>query len=483
MNMNRVILAALTVCMLLFLVQLLTVGTAMASSTYTSVYTGQVDSGSTINANNCFVRFDLVNGSSSAHVTVRSPNNPQQEVTISPDQSYFYYNVLKVYVAEINFSANKILVDISKPEGTGDGDTAAATQTGTVLSSETPGLLALAGDTVVFPITIQNNNNIDKTYTLSTSSDTDWDIKFMSGDQGIYRIFVPKMQSKTVNLVIKTTGSSAVGEKKVTAKADDKSIDVSVYITSVNQSADVAAKVTSKIASIGDKIDYDISIKNLQTKENLYKLSVTGLPDNWYYQFKENAGDTNEIAESVIPASSEKNLVIEIVPPYSVSEGDYNFTATVTTPEGTVIARDFTLKLKSSVSMSMTSSKLAYEAKPGEQFPIDVYVTNTGNGAALTNVFLDIKAPTGWLIQVTPNQTNSIKAGGSQTFRVQVTPPGNLVASDYDITIMAKSDQAEKEKDYRVTITVDSYIPYIGAATIGLVLVGLVLIYTKYGRR
>jgi uncharacterized membrane protein len=133
--------------------------------------------------------------------------------------------------------------------------------------------------------------------------------------------------------------------------------------------------------------------------------------------------------------------------------------------------------------MEMLSGKLAYDAKPGESFNIDVYVRNSGNGAALTNVYLETKAPDGWTVQVTPNRTASLTAGNSQAFRVKVTPPGNIVASDYDVTITAKSDQAEKEKDYRITVKVDSLVPYIGGAIILFVVVGLVLVYRKYGRR
>ncbi len=171
------------------------------------------------------------------------------------------------------------------------------------------------------------------------------------------------------------------------------------------------------------------------------------------------------------------------MPPYSIGAGDYNFTASVTSPEGSVISKDLMLRLKSSVSMDMVTGKLAYDAKPGESFNIDVYVRNTGNGAALTNVYLETKAPDGWTVQVTPNKTASLTAGNTQTFRAKVTPPGNIVASDYSVTITAKSDQAEDEASYRITVKVDSLIPYIGGGIILFVVVGLLLVYRKYGRR
>jgi uncharacterized membrane protein len=274
-----------------------------------------------------------------------------------------------------------------------------------------------------------------------------------------------------------------MGEKRITARVDNSAIDVYVYITSVNQSADVSYDVSSKIASVGDKITYSLKIKNLQSKENIYRLSAAGLPANWYYRYKSDAASSEELSEVVIPAGGERNLVLEIVPPYSVNPGDYNLTSMVTSPDGSQISKDLMLRLKSSVGMDMVTSKLQYDAKPGESLDIDVYVRNTGTGTALTNVYLETDAPDGWTVQVTPNRTNSITAGNTGTFHVKVTPPGNIVASDYEVTVTAKSDQAEKEKSFRITVTVDSIIPYIGGGIILVVIVGLFLVYRKYGRR
>lgn len=124
-----------------------------------------------------------------------------------------------------------------------------------------------------------------------------------------------------------------MGEKQVTAYVDDMRLDVAVRITSANTSADVSFNVTSLIVNSGDPIMYGLSIRNTKPSENVYKLAVTGLPDNWYYRYKETQGSTQEMAEAVIPASSSKNLVLEVVPPpHSVAMGDYNFTAVVTTP-------------------------------------------------------------------------------------------------------------------------------------------------------
>jgi uncharacterized membrane protein len=461
----------LAVCLLL-----LAVWPAMADDE-PILYSNWVTDGQVVSANGYYVWFDITNGSSSVKVTVNRPGTTDDTFYISPGNYKNYPGVIRITLVKTDTSENKAFVDIASLEG---GNTPSG---GTHLSCDAPGQTALAGDKVMFPITITNNNDGDRTYTLSSATDAGWGLGFTYGNMGIYKVNVPKSQSRVVNLEVQTSSNTAVGEHKVTAKVDDSSIDVYVYITSVNQTVDVSATVSSKIAAIGDKIYYDMRLKNLQSSENIYGLSVSGLPDSWYYRFKETTASTDEMAQVVVPASSEKSLVLEIVPSYNVAEGDYNFTATVTTPDGLKINKSFNLKLKSGSGMVVTSSMLAYDAKPGQAFDIDVYVSNNGRGAALTNVYLDAKAPDGWTVDVSPNQTNSIKAGGSQKFTITVVPPGNIVASDYEVDVNVKSDQAESDKVYRITIKTESYIPYIGGALILIVLAGLGFMYKKYGRR
>lgn len=449
------------------------------SSGFETVYSGWVDSGEIVTANGCYVNA-TVSSSSSAHVYVRNPNYPSGDVVVTVGNPYYYQNVLRVYVVSINTTTNKILLELSKPVSSG-GDVTPVT--GTRVTCEIPGQQALAGDLVEFPIFIQNNDDVDKTYTLTYQNDYDWKAKFTSGGKAVYKLFVPARGSKIVDFEVQTTGASTIGEKKVTAFIDNVRIDLYAFITSVNQSVEVTTKVSSKIASIGDKIYYEVSLKNLQTKENIYRLSVSGLPENWYYRFLENPSGVDEMAEVVVPANFEKMIYLEIVPPYTVTVGDFNFTAQVQAPGGTIAKKNLSLTLKSGVSMDISSYTYAYDSKPGAELTFDVYVKNSGRGAALTGVYLETKAPEGWVITVSPNRTNTIKAGETQVFRVKVLSPGSIVASDYKISVTAKSDQAEKSDDYRITIKTESWIPYIGIGIILLVIVGLAFMYWKYGRR
>ncbi|MGE5465284.1 MAG: NEW3 domain-containing protein [Betaproteobacteria bacterium] len=478
MSYNKQIISLAIILAALALLIVAVPAPTLAEAGYQTIYNDFAYSGTAVHPDGCTVISTIHNNSSAVTITVSRIGYDDVTGTIEPGSVMNLDDfMIQVVPGGVDHDGNRVFLKILKWQS------GSPTSTGAGLSCSVPGQRALGGDRVTFPITIQNHDAEGHTYTLGASSDTGWTLSFASAGKDVYKLFVPGQQSVTVDLVVQTTAGAGIGEKRVTAKVDSATYDLFVYITNVNESASVSYDVSSKIASIGDKIYYSLKIKNLQPQENIYRLSASGLPDNWYYRYKTDPSSQEDLAEVVLAPNAERNLVIEIVPPYSVSAGDYNFAASVITPEGSTISKDLMLRLKSSVSMEMITGKLAYDAKPGEAFNIDVYVQNTGNGAALTNVYLETKAPDGWTVQVTPNKTASLTAGNSQAFRVKVTPPGNIVPSDYDVAITARSDQAEKEKSFRITVTVDSLVPYIGGGIILFVVVGLLLVYRKYGRR
>jgi uncharacterized membrane protein len=452
-------------------------GITAADSGYSPVFAGWVSNGTIQSANGYNIIFTIPANATSVGIEVQGTGYPREVVTVTEGNPYYYYNALVINVVQLDSNASRAYVDIERPAAT-----PTPAPTGTRIYCDTPGQRALAGDTVTFPIVIQNYD-ADRTYTLAASNDAGWTTGFEYNGRDIYQIFVPQGQSRTVNLQVKTSYASPVGEKHVTAKADSNSIGLAISITSANSSADVTTKVSSVIAALGDKIYYDVSINNKQDNDNTYTLAVTGLPDGWYYRYVETRGSTSEMAEAVVPASSTKNIVLEIVPALSAGEGDFNFTAVITTPDGVAVNKDMALKLKGSASMAVSSEKQAYDAKPGQTVAIKVYVTNDGKGAALTNVYPDVSAPTGWTVTSSPSQVNSLKAGETQMFTVSVQPPANIVASEYDVTVAVKSDQDQGSSSFRIKVSTDSIVPYVGGVIVIAIIGGLVLMYRKYGRR
>jgi uncharacterized membrane protein len=456
---------------------LLTGLASAADAGYQSVFADWAYNNTPVYIGDGSVTATIGDNSSAVHITVKRTG--YSDATGTVDQGNLMdLDDVRVTVVGIDRSGNKVYLQIQKKQNAN-----ALSSSGVSLSCSVPGQMALGGDRVVFPVAIQNLDKEGHIYTLSASSGTGWPLSFTSAGKTVYKVFVPGQQSLAVDLVAQTNGASGLGEKRITARVDSTTIDLYVYVTSVNHTADVSAKASSVVASVGDKVQYELSLKNSEGAENDYGLAVTGLPSGWYYRFKENAATTAEISEIVVPAGADKSMALEILPPYSVQPGDYAFAAMVTAPNGDVLVKNLTLRLKSGADMVVTTPVLSYNAEPGEPVDIVLYVGNNGRGAALTNVQVEPTAPSGWIVSVSPNQTSGIAAGTSSRITVKVTPPGNIVASDYPLSIKVKCDQGAKTTDYKIKVSTDSIIPYVGGGIILVVAVGLFLVYRKYGRR
>ncbi len=448
---------------------------SMASG-YASQYSGLVQNGTIKTVNGCNVIFTVDNGSDSLGIQVQSAYG-SESVKVTPGQPYYYSTLLMINVVTLDAANRQAYVDIEVPQST-----PTPTPTGTKVYCDAPDQLALGGDRVTFPIVIQNYDS-DHTYALSADNYAGWTTYFVYNGMKINQIYVGQNSQKTVSLVVETSGSSPINTYALTARADSHSTGLSVTITSVNSSATVSAEVSTVIGSLGGSADFSLGIENVQSTDNDYTLAVNGLPAGWSYAFKASAQSSSQLAEVIVPASSTKNLVLEITPLTTATEGDYNFTAVITGPDGVSITRELVLRLKGSVSMTAASDTYSYDAQPGKTFTIPVYVTNSGKGQALTDVQLSVSAPSGWTVTTSPDQYAGIKAGETQAFTVSVVPPANIVAGDYEVDVDVASDQQSTTKTYRITVTTSSVIPYIGGAIVLVIVGGLVFMYRKYGRR
>jgi uncharacterized membrane protein len=262
-----------------------------------------------------------------------------------------------------------------------------------------------------------------------------------------------------------------------------KTTDLGVIILKAKPyAAEISVDMPSKTVLLGQSAVYAIKIDNLGTNDDTYALSMKELYEGWDYKFKTAPATTEAISTIYIKSRDTATVYLEIIPPYDIKEGEYKFKPLI--KSSTIeYEEELTLICKGEYKMDVYSAQLAYEVAQGETAKIELKVTNTGNAGSLTNIVLEIQALEGWTATVTPEKVSSLKVGESQTFVIEVTPPGDIVPSDYKVSVNVKCDQLEKSEDFRITITKQSRAVYYGAAVIIVAIVVLVLVFRKYGRR
>ena len=92
--------------------------------------------------------------------------------------------------------------------------------------------------------------------------------------------------------------------------------------------------------------------------------------------------------------------------------------------------------------------------------------------------------PEGWTIEFKPNKVDSLEALDTQTLDINIKPPPETIAGDYEITLRASGVQAtSSELKIRVTVETPTVWGWVGVVIIAVVIVGLVFIFMRFSRR
>lgn len=436
-----------------------------------------------------------------------------------------------------------------------------------------PGEVVEAGETAVFDLEITNRGDTGTcllNYWTYRGTD-DWKIRFEDGDREVYRMLIPAGETKTVRLVVETSGRAAVGEYPLRVGIGEgtiwvyvritkthsgetgtleatvvdkdgnvvKGADVGVYdgntrvegmlttaegkvsigapmgtytvrvskpgyrswekddveirigqtvdlgivpLDKENYFAEVLVKTPSRVATVGTNPQYEITVRNIGRNDDTYTLAVPDLPEQWYARFTEISSTTEEVSEIYIPAGEEKTIYLEIIPPYSVDVGDYNFTL-VAGSSAREYEENLSLRLRGSYDLRTYTKTYRHEINRGETLNFDITITNAGVGGSLTNIGVNMSAPEGWRASVDPATVASLEPGERATVQVAVVPPADIVAGEYRFIALVRSDQDEQEDEFRVVVNERSYVALLGLLVMAGVAGGLWYIFRKYGRR
>ena len=436
-----------------------------------------------------------------------------------------------------------------------------------------PGEVVEAGETAVFDLEVTNRGDTGTcllNYWTYRGTD-DWKIRFVDGDRQVYRMLIPAGETKTVRLVVETSGRAAVGEYPIRVGIGEgtiwvyvriakthsgetgtleatvvdkdgnvvKGADLGVYdgntrvegmlttaegkvsigapmgtytirvskpgyrswekddveirigqtvdlgiipLEKENYFAEVMVKTPSRVATVGTNPLYEITLRNIGRNDDTYTLAVPDLPEQWYARFRESSTTNEEVQEIYIPSGEEKTIYLEVILPYSVEVGDYNFTLVVGSS-----ARDYeenlSLRLRGSYDLRTYTKTYRHEIDRGETLAFDITITNAGLGGSLTNIGVNMSAPEGWRASADPATIASLEPGERAIVRVTVVPPADIVAGEYRFIALVRSDQDEQEDEFRVVVNERSYVALLGLLVMVGVAGGLWYIFRRYGRR
>ena len=205
----------------------------------------------------------------------------------------------------------------------------------------------------------------------------------------------------------------------------------------------------------GKQVTFSIDVNNNGKVGKTVDLALTKAPDGWSPILK----DRGFIVRSVwVDAGKTESVDLQMTAPAN-AHGDNEFIL-----KGSGDGVDTTLRLLVGVTdqAAQASSALVVQyptltGKAGSSFGFKADLQN--NSASDKTYGLSFKAPDGWDVTFKPSYQDTqissvqVKTGSSQSLDINVTPPAQVQAGDYPITITAASSSDRTSADLKVTVT------------------------------
>jgi uncharacterized membrane protein len=360
-----------------------------------------------------------------------------------------------------------------------------------LISCTYPSVSAEEGLSFSFPITLTNKGSSDALLDLSCIAPEGWTVSYSAQDMSgmtLNNIYIAAGSSKALTFEATPPSWTLLGNytlKLETLSSDggaNSSLVLTATVTAPTGEVKVESRYTQMTADVGTTLNYPITIENDRSTATTLNLIVASEPQGWSAVFL--SGNT-QVSNVLLTSKESISLVLQTTSPSSASIGNYTTIIGVQSTDGTVNELfDLNASLIGSYSLTATADAYNVQTTTGGTATVTVTVTNTGL-SPVTSVKLAVTSPSStWSAVSSPITVQSLAAGASATFTVQITSPSDAVAGDYLASITAVSDQVSSSAiAERVTLAASTTWVWVGVAIAIVAIILMLLLFRKYGRR
>lgn len=185
-------------------------------------------------------------------------------------------------------------------------------------------------------------------------------------------------------------------------------------------------------------------------------------------------------------APAAKNLKVTVTPPTWPWAEPAEYTVTLEAVSGDISSKiDLTAKVTAKYILNAVPANEHYDtrARAGQDNTFSLQVTNIGTDF-IDNITFSSDKPDGWEITFQPDKIDLLEIADPKTIDVNMKPPPKTVAGDYMVTLRVSGTQATADKiAVRVTVETPTIWGWVGVAIIVIVVIGLIVIFMRFGRR
>jgi len=363
---------------------------------------------------------------------------------------------------------------------------------GLTLSTTYPGVTVSPGQEFTFDLVVKNESGVPQNVALSLSQLPEgWTARFTGNSKPVSRVFVDNDEDNNtskVSLVVKVPEDAPEGVQSIVATATGQNGAVSSLQLDLNVSTQgytqdtLTAQYQELAGSSTSTFNFSMTLKNISGDQQGYSLAAPEVPQGWQVKF--TTSGTQQISSVNLDAGRSETITVGVTPPVDVEPGKYIIPVTATST-GTPLKLDFAVYIIGTYEMKLSTPTglLSVDAVAGQGSTVTLNIENTGN-ADLSNITLTAKStPANWTVTFDKDTIETLPAGQSAQVTATIKPAKDAVTGDYVVSIQAKSTLASSQADFRVTVKTSTVWGIVGIVIIAAVVVALVLVFRKFGRR
>lgn len=243
-----------------------------------------------------------------------------------------------------------------------------------------------------------------------------------------------------------------------------------------------------EVTAFGDKgtmFEFEASVTFDGEEEKYFEISKE-LPQGWTMDVNPGTQAINIPIVRLKPNSAE-TLKVKCSPLVDQEPGEYVFKIILkSTVEGDELegSAEFTGIVKSDGKLELLPSEdmLNTDVAPGRENKYTLIVKNTGT-APVEDISLSSSGePEGWQVELI-DTIDIVAVDEEVEVEVTITPPGRTIAGNYSIRFNASSEDGSDGLEIRTIVGVPMIWRIVGIGLIAVVIVGIVVIFLRLGKR
>jgi uncharacterized membrane protein len=361
------------------------------------------------------------------------------------------------------------------------------------VAPEYTGVIVPVGKDASIDVTVANKGRSDELVDLSvTHVPKGWKARIKTYNYDVTGVFVQSDQSKSLTLKVEPEEGTGPGKYTFVIRGqtpDGKLVSTSqVSVTVVKKEEEKKSEGVNVTTSYpvlqgptDAKFEFSLEVENKTDKDSIFNLAATG-PKDWDVNFKP-AYEDKLISSLRLKAGQSQSVAVEVKPYLLAEAGKYPIAVKVSSADAKADV-ELTVILTGTykIDAGTANGLLSLTAMRGEPANISFYVKNTGSAAQNNVKFMSFK-PENWKVEFNPEKLDTLPAGELKQIEAIITPAAQALVGDYSVGIGIQGEKANKNLEFRVTVKASTAWGWIGIGIIVLVILGLVALFVRVGRR